>query len=462
MRSLRWRLMLLAIGLVLTTSIASGFAIRWNFERFLERRIDSELGVKVTEIVGAFRVIDGKAHIDRPLSDMRYDIPLGGAYWQIFADGVPILQSRSVWDLSLASDKARISSSNSYERVWPDGIMIYALRQDVHLFDGDRPRLFTFAVAIDHSEIDAIDEDFMNNASVALAGVSVVLLLGAWVQIAIGLRPLLQLTVRVAAIKAGRESRLQGPHPLEVAPLASEFNSLLDRQTESVRRSRERVGALAHGLKTPITILYGKAEKLDEEGLTHYAAGLRAQLGAMNKHVTRELARARSHGASIGGELHTDVRRSVERLFGLILRMPRGRDLTFVNAIPEGLILAMDADDFGEIMGNLLDNARKFAKRRVVVSAAIEADRAAVFVADDGPGISAEMRERLMQRGERAADNVEGSGLGFSIVQDLLADYQTSIIFEDRSEFGCMLGFAVAGRLVAPSAAKRASLPAEA
>lgn len=462
MRSLRWRLMSLAVGLVVTTSITSGFAMRWIFERFLERRIDSELGVKVAEIIGSFRVIDGNAQIDRQLSDTRYEIPLGGAYWQIFAEGAPILQSRSVWDLSLAPGKARISRHDSFERVWPGGATIYALRKDVHLFEGDKPRLFTFVVAIDHSEIDAIDEGFMNDATVALVGVSVVLLLGAWVQIVIGLRPLGQLTAGVAAIKAGRESRLRGPLPLEVAPLAREFNSLLDRQTEAVRRSRERVGALAHGLKTPITILYGKAENLDAEGLTHYAAGLRAQLGAMNKHVTRELARARSHGASTGGELHTDARRSVERLLGLILRMPRGPDLTFVNAIPEELILAMDADDFGEIMGNLLDNARKFAKRKVVASATIEADRSIIYVCDDGPGIPAEIREHLMRRGERAAHDVEGSGLGLAIVQDLLADYQTSIIFEDSSDFGCVLGFAIAGKLTAPPPGKRVGLPVEA
>ncbi|MDE3174481.1 MAG: HAMP domain-containing histidine kinase [Pseudomonadota bacterium] len=288
------------------------------------------------------------------------------------------------------------------------------------------------------------------------------MLLGAWAQIAIGLRPLRHLTARVAAIKAGRESRLEAPLPLEVEPLAREFNSLLDRQAESVRRSRERVGALAHGLKTPITILYGKADALDEEGLSDYAAGLRAQLGVMNKHVTRELTRARSHGAATGGELHTNARLSVGRLFGLLLRMPRGRDLSFVNAIPDGLILAIDADDFGEIMGNLLDNARKFAKDRIVVSAVVEADRATIFVADDGPGVPAEIRERLMQRGERASEQVEGSGLGLSIVQDLLADYRTTVVFENCPEFGCKVGFALTGRLDAPAAAKRFGLPTQA
>ncbi|MDE3174480.1 MAG: hypothetical protein KGM15_00015 [Pseudomonadota bacterium] len=135
MRSLRWRLMLLAVALVLTTSIASGYTMRRLFERYLERRIDSELSVKIAEIVAAFRIDDGKARIVRPLSDMRYEIPLGGAYWQIFADGAPILQSRSVWDLSLAAGNARISRRNSYERVWPGDALVYALRRDVHLFD---------------------------------------------------------------------------------------------------------------------------------------------------------------------------------------------------------------------------------------------------------------------------------------------------------------------------------------
>ena len=447
MKSLRWRLMLLAVALVLTTSVATGFSMLWLFERFLERSIDSQLNVKIAEIVAAFRVENGRVEITRPLSDSRYTVPMGGAYWQIFENDTPILESRSVWDMSLAAGKARISRRHSYERVWPGGATIYAMLQDVRIFDGGKPRLFRFVVAIDHEEIDAINAGFMNDAVIAFAGVGAILLLGAWVQIAIGLRPLKQVADHVAAIRAGREKRLEGPFPLEVEPLAREFNSLLDRQMDSVRRSRERVGALAHGLKTPITILYGKAENLEGEGLIHYAAGLRAQLGTMNKHVTRELARARSHGAATGGEILTDARRSIDRLIALMVRMPRGRELDFINDAPEGLNLAMDSDDFGEIMGNLLDNARKFAARRVSISAVFKTDCTTIFVADDGPGITEEMRDCLMQRGERATDNVEGSGLGLSIVQDLLADYQTSLVFGSDCKFGLKLGFAIPARL---------------
>ena len=242
--------------------------------------------------------------------------------------------------------------------------------RQVDLDNDGRPRTFRLAVALNHADIDLMNRAFIGDVVKALVAIGFALFAGSWLQIMLGLRPLAQLQRSLAAIRKGRSARLQGDFPSEVAPLAQEFNTLLFRHADSLRKARERAGSLAHGLKTPLTILSAEASALDDRGIHDASEVLREQLAHMRRHVERELARARSHGSAAPGELHTDAKLSVARLMDLMRRMPRGGDLEFVNALPEGLSLPIDPDDFGEIVGNLLDNARKYARSEVAVVAA--------------------------------------------------------------------------------------------
>ena len=316
--------------------------------------------------------------------------------------------------------------------------------------NGGQPRTFRVAVAVDHAEIDAMNQAFIGDVVKALTAIGIALLVGSWLQINLGLRPLSHLRRRLAAIREGRSSQLDGYLPAEVAPLAEDFNTLLFRHAESLRKARERAGSLAHGLKTPLTILTGEARRLDDRGMNETATVMREQIAMMRSHVERELARARSHGSAAPGELHTDVCKSVERLVDLVQRLPRGRELNFVNALPEGLNLQIDADDFGEIIGNLLDNSRKYALNKVTVFAECVDGHATIFVDDDGPGIPKIMRERLALRGERANDHAEGSGLGLAIVRDLLADYGVDLTIAGNPHGGCRVLFSLPGVVTPP------------
>jgi signal transduction histidine kinase len=141
---------------------------------------------------------------------------------------------------------------------------------------------------------------------------------------------------------------------------------------------------------------------------------LRQQIELMKRHIDRELMRARTSGAIAAGSVLTDVQKTVDRLIDLIRRMPRGDDIAWENDLPSGLRFRMDPDDFGEIIGNLLDNARKWAKSRVRISAEIRGDAVRFYVDDDGPGIPREARDEIIKRGERAGE-AEGTGLGLAI-----------------------------------------------
>lgn len=439
--SLRWRLVLLAAVSIAGTLGAAGLSITYIFERHIERRIDGELDVRLSELLGAFAVADGAAKMIRAPSDPRYGQPFGGAYWQISGPDGPVLQSRSLWDRAIALRGRPAEGAQAYEAPWTAGATLYVLDRQVTLENGGRPLAFRLAVALDHAEIDAINQDFTRDLLKALGIIGAALLAGAWLQINLGLRPLRQIRRRVAAIQQGRASRLDGEFPAELAPLAEDFNALLARQEERLRKGRERAGALAHGLKTPLTILVGEAGRLAEQGLAEPAAALLEQVEAMRGHVERELARARAHGAAAPGGLFADARASVDRLIDLVRRMPRGQDIDFANHIPDGLRVQIDPDDFGEIAGNLLDNGRKHARASVKVSASVADGRALIAVEDDGPGIPAPLRELLTQRGETAQLGEDSSGLGLSIVCDLLADYGATLAIADGAGGGCKLSF---------------------
>ena len=147
------------------------------------------------------------------------------------------------------------------------------------------------------------------------------------------------------------------------------INKLLDRQESLVRKARDRAGALAHGLKTPLTVLTGEVRRLEMKGLASEAERMQEQLVSIGTHVDREVARARTSGTSVGCGAYTEVNETVGRLLRLMYRLPRGDRLNWQTEIPAGLAVDMDPHDFGEVIGNLLDNARKWAANNVTIRA---------------------------------------------------------------------------------------------
>jgi signal transduction histidine kinase len=444
--SLRWRLVLLAAVSIFASLTVAGLSLAWIFERHIEVRVTRELDIRLKELLAGFTLEDGQPAMSAVLSDPRYSQPYSGVYWQIADASGPLIRSRSLWDQSLPARKPSPDDAGAFELAWTNDTMLYALDQKVVFHNDGKPRDFSVTVAIDHSEIDIANRAFVVDVVEAMAAIGFALLAGAWLQINLGLRPLRHLRRSLAAIRDGRAAQLEGDLPLEVAPLAEEFNSLLTKHSESLHKARERAGSLAHGLKTPMTILAGEARRLDDQGLFDMARTLRDQLDTMRRHVDRELARARSHGSAAKGGLHTEAAKSIARLIDLVQRMPRGRDIEFHNLVPPGLILQIDPDDFGEIVGNLLDNARKYARTNITLSASWAGNgRFAVQVDDDGPGIPEAMRERLRERGERADDQPDGSGLGLTIVLDILSDYEASLEIMASPSGGCRMSFMLAG-----------------
>jgi signal transduction histidine kinase len=233
---------------------------------------------------------------------------------------------------------------------------------------------------------------------------------------------------------------------VEVQPVVSELNALLDVQEARVRRALAKAGDLAHGLKTPLAILGQEGERLHKGGHEDTALVLRQQVDRMRRHVDYHLAQARAaaSGATLG--VSTSVQSAVEGLVRTLTRLYAEKQVAIDHDIPADAHVKVQSEDLDEMLGNLLDNACKWASR-VRIAATMEDSAIAILVDDDGPGIAPDMRRQVLQRGVRADEAAPGSGLGLAIVRDLAELHGGSIALADSPIGGTR------ARLVLPSAA---------
>lgn len=265
----------------------------------------------------------------------------------------------------------------------------------------------------------------------ALLGlVGIALLLAVLVLIRSGLSPLHELRTRLADLRTGRASRIEGQHPSEVQPLVDDLNAMLEDRERRVTRAQAKAGDLAHGLKTPLALLVLEAEKLRTSGHEAAALTMFEQIERMRGQVEHHLAQARAASSGISPETRCLVRESAEPLTRTMLKLHAHRALAIDLRVAEGLGVRVQRADLDEMLGNLLDNAARFAATRIVLEAVAGSGRVLISVDDDGPGIAPELRERVLRRGVRADEAAPGSGLGLAIVREVAEIYGGSIALE--------------------------------
>lgn len=443
-RSLRLRVLAVAAATLVATLTVAGLVLSQMFENSIEQTIEQQLDVYWNELAAAFVLVDGTTpRVTREMSDPRFHAPFAGAYWRVDEDGTALLRSRSLWDQNIVADRPKHLSPRGLaeEQRGPNDSTVYVLSRPVTLAAGTGERTFTLSVALDTLDMEELRAKFAVDLAWSLAAIGLALFGGAMVQASYGLAPLRDLRRRLSEVHSGAATRLEGGFPEEVAPLVDDLNALIGRQEDLVRRARSRAGDLAHGLKTPLTILQGLERRRREAGDAESADLLRQQIEAMRGHVERELSRARTHGKPAAGGTLTDAAGTVDRLFALISRAPRGGDLVWTNDLPATLRLRMDPDDFGEVIGNLLDNARKMAATTVHVSCETTDCGVRIAVDDDGPGIAPARLPALLARGHSEDPTAEGTGLGLAIVTDILDEYGAILALEPSPAGGCRAVF---------------------
>ena len=250
---------------------------------------------------------------------------------------------------------------------------------------------------------------------------------------------------RLSDVRNGVERQLRGSYPTEVQPLVEDLNALLAHNEQAIARATAKAGDLAHGLKTPLAVLFREAERAEAAGYHDLAATITQQVERMRRQVDYHLAHARAAASGATTGARCSVKESVDGLSRTLLRLHADRGLTIDVKVPAGETVRGQREDLDEMLGNLLDNACKWARARVTVESAACDARVAITVDDDGPGLDASMRDLVLQRGVRADEAAPGSGLGLAIVRDLAELYGGSIALSDAPAGG------VRARLELPS-----------
>jgi signal transduction histidine kinase len=426
--SIRFRLWLAAaISIFIALGIA-GVGLRYLFERHVERRLVDDLAVDLEQLVGATDFAEGVLKVAPVLMDARFEVPLSGYYWQV--SHVPtgaLARSRSLpVAIRVTPTSANDDGAIHIQKIpGPDGSLLLAVDRSVV---GPSGAAFRMMVAVDHQGVDQSINEYLAELAPALALLGGVLIAAFFVQITVGLAPLLALRIAVRELVAGRTARLEVAAPREVQPLAREINRLLDAQAKALTLARTRATDLAHGLKTPLQVLFADIRGLRVRGDIALADEIEKSATAIKRHVERELARARlAPGLFKKGECRPST--VIADIIGVIRRTPRGERLTFkLNAAPD-LTVPIDENDFSEIIGNLAENAARFATSAIQVDVESNDQETTISVADDGPGLAEAEQRSVLLRGVTTTN--DGSGLGLAIVSDIVDAYNGSLTMSD-------------------------------
>jgi signal transduction histidine kinase len=252
------------------------------------------------------------------------------------------------------------------------------------------------------------------------------MLVGFW-QVRRGLSPINQLRMRLAAVHEGRDRRVDGDYPSEVQPLVDDLNALLAHRDQAIARAVAKAGDLAHGLKTPLALLAQDADRAAADGHDRLASGIAEQVQRMRRQIDYHLAHARAAASGAAAGARCAAAESAAGVVRALARLHESRRLAIEVTVPADHVVRVGREDLDEMLGNLLENACKWARSRVRLSSSASNGRVRLIVEDDGPGIPPALREVVMRRGVRADEAAPGSGFGLAIVRDLVELYGGSI-----------------------------------
>jgi signal transduction histidine kinase len=257
-----------------------------------------------------------------------------------------------------------------------------------------------------------------------------IFILAGFLQMRMGLSPLSRLRATLNDVRAGKKARLDGEYPSEIQSLTDDLNQLLNERDARVARAQSQAGDLAHALKTPLAVLASEIDRIATTANGDTVAVARQQIDRIQRQMDWHLARARAAASGPSANLRASVRDSADGIARTVRRLHADRQLSIEIDMAADVLVRAERPDLDEMIGNLVDNACKYARNRVVIRATAANDLAAITVDDDGPGLAADMRVAVLQRGVRADEASGGSGFGLAIVRDLAELYGGGIVLE--------------------------------
>jgi len=431
--SLALRLFLSATAWAVVILLITGIVLSSLYRQAVERAFDRRLGVYLRTLVADVASPEEPADkFPQSLGEPLFELPLSGWYWQVTRTDpgkTEVRASRSLWDGGLPhlQDIGIAASVNGSREGYVSGPEDQRLRLAERNIDLGDDGHYLVAVAGDAAEIAEETRSFDQALVVTFSILAAVLLLTTMFQVRFGLAPLKRISDSLAAIRSGSAERLAGKFPEEIAPLARETNALIDANREIVERARTHVGNLAHALKTPLSVMVNEASA---RGNDPFALKVMEQADIMRDQVARHLERAHlAARLTVVGSI-TEVAPVVNALARTMEKIHREKTFVIEVHADEQARFRGEQPDLEEMIGNLVDNACKWASARVVIEVGRERPDPAsanevvrIVVDDDGRGLSPSEREQVAKRGRRMDETKPGSGLGLSIVVELASLY---------------------------------------
>ena len=433
--SLAFRWMAAAAALTIVVLPLAGLVISGIFRNYVEERFDGYIKVQLTSLVARSLGEAGKA--PRPpaaIGEQLFEITHSGWYWQITPLDTP--GSGRLVSASLASEHFQLPSEKvvspdvdgilwaDVADPWAEGSRLRVAERTYIVGPPDAEKRYSYAVAVPLKVAETDVANFTRQIIITFSVLGLGLLAATLLPVHFGLRPLQAIGRGLAAIRSGSASELEGDLPSEIEPLQRELNALIKSNRDIVERARTQVGNLAHALKTPLAVITNEAA----EDKTSFSKKVAEQANVMRDQVNLYLDRARmaARAGIIGGD--TEVLPVTQGLVRALERIYSDRGIEVAVSCPPELRFRGERQDLEEMLGNLMDNACKWAATQVVLTVAPapgnQNNQLLFTVDDDGPGLKPEERQKALSRGQRLDESKPGSGLGLSIVGDLAGLYQ--------------------------------------
>jgi signal transduction histidine kinase len=431
--SLALRLFVSATAWAVVILVITGIILSSLYRHAVERSFDRRLGVYLRTLVADLAAPEeAGGKFPQSIGEPLFELPLSGWYWQVTRldpNKHEVRSSRSLWDGGLPhlEDMGVAANPDGSREGYVEGPEDQRLRQVERNIDLGDEGHYLVAVAGDAAEITGETRSFDQALTITFVLLAVVLLLTTMFQVRFGLAPLKRITDSLAAIRAGKAERLAGQFPEEIAPLARETNALIEANKEIVERARTHVGNLAHALKTPLSVIVNEAAARSPEP---FADKVMEQAEIMRDQIARHLERARlAARLTVVGSV-TEAAPVVTALARTMEKIYHDHGVAIEVRADQGVRFRGERPDLEEMVGNLVDNACKWASSRVSievmrgrVNAMNDGPSMRIVVDDDGCGLTPSERVQAAKRGRRLDESKPGSGLGLSIVTDLAALY---------------------------------------
>ncbi len=428
----RWSLksrMLISTGIVLlvfllVTATALDRAYYKSAHIALEERLLSQLYLL---LAAADVDADGKLTMPARLLETRFSLPSSGLYAHVTnQEGKVIWKSLSTLSVRVPKPLSLPPGEQRFHEVTLHTDHFYVLSYGIQWSLADKSVPLTFNIALDLNSFNQQINSYRTTLWGWLGGMSILLLISLLLTLRWGLRPLQRVSNELHKIDQGLSNKIAGHYPQEIQQLTSNLNGLLEHQQQQQNRYRHALADLAHSLKTPLAVMRGNlaAYKSPHENAE--------QIDRMDKIVAYQLQRASTAGPAMAQQ-YIAIRPLVEKITHALGKVYRDKQLNFELHINADTTLRMDEGDFMECMGNLLDNAGKWCRQHIRVSSRMEPDDIIISIEDDGQGIPAEVRQAILQRGQRADSKIPGQGIGLAVVVDIVGAYRGNLSVGESS-----------------------------